>query len=138
LVYAYELLFQAKIESADAELKRESDIEIAQLGKEAEKARAAIAQSEAETGNANEAAAKANERTVELKLALEEEIAARQPRHINPQQYAQLQAALTKIADKGEITLSWKLFDEEAERFGRQILQELIDSGFVERSPRSV
>jgi hypothetical protein len=131
-----ELLFQTAIESADAKLKRESDIEISQLRKEAEKARVAIAQSEAETATANEAAAKANERTVELKLALEKEIAARQPRHINPQQYAQLQAALTKIADKGEITVSWKLFDEEAERFGQQILQALIDSGFVAKEVR--
>jgi hypothetical protein len=35
-----ELLFQTKIESVDAELKRESDIKIAQLGKEAEELRA--------------------------------------------------------------------------------------------------
>jgi ABC-type multidrug transport system fused ATPase/permease subunit len=134
-----EFIFGSRANNAAAQLQQASDEKIGGLIKEttrlslvAETARAAIAQSEAETANANETAAKANERTVELKLALEKEIAARQGRQINPQQHAQLQAALTNIADKGEITVSWKLFDEEAERFGKQILQTLIDSGFVD------
>jgi hypothetical protein len=138
-----EFIFGSRANSAAAQLQQASDEKISGLSKEttrlssvAETARAAIAQSEAETANANETAAKANERTVELKLALEKEIAARQARQINPQQHAQLQAALTKIADKGEITVSWKLFDEEAERFGKQILQTLNDSGFVAKEVR--
>jgi hypothetical protein len=77
---------------------------------------------ETEISKANETAAKANERAAELKLALEREIAARQPRRINPQQRESLLNSLSKIAEKGAIAVSWKLFDEEAEEFGKQIL----------------
>ncbi len=111
-------------------------VEASRLAAEAESSKASIARAESETAKANEAAAKANERTAELKLVLEKEIAARQPRRINPQQRMSLLAALSKIADKGAITVSWKLFDEEAEGFGKQILQVSIDSGFPAKEVR--
>jgi hypothetical protein len=102
-----------------------------------------IARLHLETAQANERAANleketatANERSAELKLALEKEIAARQPRLINPQQRMQLVAALTKIISKGGITVTWKLFDEEAEIFGTQILEALKESGFDAKEMR--
>jgi hypothetical protein len=138
-----EYVFGSRAGIAAAQLQQASDEKISGLTKEtmrlssvAESARAAIAKSEAETASANEMAAKANERTAELKIALEKEIAARQPRQINPQQRVQLVDALSKIAVKGEITVSSKLFDEEAERFGKQILETLIDSGFPAKEIR--
>jgi len=65
-----------------------------------------------------------------MRADLEKEIAARQARLINPQQRVRLVAALTKITPKGELTVTWKLFDEEAERFGKQILEALNEAGF--------
>jgi hypothetical protein len=65
-----------------------------------------------------------------MRADLEKEIAARQPRLINPEQRVQLVAALTKINLKGKLTVTWKLFDEEAERFGKQILESLNEAGF--------
>ncbi|HXW70958.1 MAG TPA: hypothetical protein VEK34_05915 [Methylocella sp.] len=91
---------------------------------------------ETEIAKANEIAAKANERAAELKLALEREVAARQPRRINQQQRDSLFNSLSKISEKGAIVVSSKLFDEEAERFGKQILQVLSDSGFVAKEVR--
>jgi hypothetical protein len=83
-----------------------------------------------ETAKANEVAAKANERTAELKLALEKEVAARQPRTISAQQHDQIVEYLKNTNPKGPITVVWKLFDEEAEKFGRQVIAALKDSGF--------
>jgi hypothetical protein len=138
-----EYVFGSRAGIAAAQLQQASDEKINGLTKEtmrlssvAESARAAIAKSEAETASANEMAAKANEHTAELKIALEREIAARQPRQINTQQRAQLVDALSKVSIKGEITVSWKLFDEEAEAFGKQILQALMDSGFPAKEVR--
>jgi hypothetical protein len=101
------------------------------LEKEAEQAREGIATANAETARANESAAKANERTAELKLALEREIAARQPRTITPEQHSQIVAYLNNVsAPKGEIIVLWKLFDEEAEKFAKQVIAVLKDAGF--------
>ncbi len=97
-------------------------------------AEAEAAKSEIATANAE--AAKANERSAELKLALEKEIAARQPRHVNQQKLPQLIANLAKITNKGAITVTWKLFDEEAERFGKEILSALKEGGFDAKEAR--
>jgi hypothetical protein len=85
---------------------------------------------QAEAAKANAETAKANERTAELKLALEKEIAARQPRTISPNQHAQLVAYLKTAEPKGNVVVVWKLFDEEAEKFGKQVLSVLVDAGF--------
>ena len=101
----------------------------APLSKQVERAR------ELQLANANTEAAKANERAAELKLALKKEIAAREPRQIKPEQRTKLVAALATIP-KNEVTVSWKLFDEEAERFGKQLLGTLRDSGFDAKEVR--
>src|SRR5262249_33888417 len=79
---------------------------------------------------ANEAAAKANERAAELKLALEREVAARQPRTINPEQRAQIVSFISRASPKTEVIVLWKAFDEEAEKFGKQVLEVLVAAGF--------
>jgi hypothetical protein len=98
-------------------------LETAQANRDAETARREVATAQAET-------AKANERTAEIKLALEREIAARQPRTITPEQHAKIVEYLKSANPKGPITVVWKLFDEEAEKFARQIIAVLKDSGF--------
>jgi hypothetical protein len=89
-----------------------------------------VTNANAETAKANETAAKANERAAELKLALEREIAARQPRTINPVQHTQIVKFLQTVAPKGAVIVVWKLFDEEAEQFGKQVIAVLKDGGF--------
>jgi hypothetical protein len=37
---------------------------------------------------------------------------------------------LANAAPKGEIIVLWKMFDEEAEKFGKQVLAVLKDAGF--------
>jgi hypothetical protein len=105
-----ELLFQTRIESVDAELKRESDTKIAQLGKEADKARAAIAQSEAETAKANEAAAKANEQAADLekqatnlRIELEKERTSTSARSLTKEQFDAIQEIKGNVTDVGII-----------------------------------
>jgi hypothetical protein len=118
-------------------VQQDADRRITEAQTRGDEARADAAKANQRASEAAERAASleketalANERAAELKLALEKEIAARQPRLINPQQRVQLVAALTKIIPKGQITVTWKLFDEEAERFGKQILEALNESGF--------
>src|SRR5271169_6317657 len=65
-----------------------------------------------------------------MRADLEKEVASRQPRLIDPQQRVRLVAALTNIIPKGELTVTWKLFDEEAQRFGKQILEALNEARF--------
>ena len=72
-----ELFFQTKIKSVDAKLKRESDIEIAQLKKEEEEARAAIAEATARAAEANRIAE--GERLARVKIE-----ARLAPRSISP------------------------------------------------------
>jgi hypothetical protein len=110
--------------------RRHSAERIEELQSEAVKASAAIAESDAKTAQANENAAKANERTAELKLALEREIAARQPRTITPEQHAAVVQFLANAGQKGDLIVVWKVFDEEAERFGKQVISVLADAGF--------
>jgi hypothetical protein len=69
-------------------------------------------------------------------LALEREIAARQPRHISPQQHANLVAALVKISDKSEIAITAKLFDEEAVGFAKELLSSFKEAGFEAKDVR--
>ena len=71
-----------------------------------------------------------------MRADLDKEIAANQPRQITPQQRVQLVNALSKITPKGELTVTWKLFDEEAERFGKQILEALNQAGFDAKEVR--
>ncbi|MFZ1964848.1 MAG: hypothetical protein WAU78_15520 [Roseiarcus sp.] len=93
------------------------------------------ANANAETAKATESAAKANERAAELQLALEREIAARQPRHITAEQRTAILDFLRDKEPKGEVFVAWKLFDEEAGQFGRQILAVLKDSGYDAKEP---
>jgi hypothetical protein len=90
-----------------------------------------------ETAQANERAANleketavANARSAELKLALEREIAARQPRRISPEQHARLVSVLAQITNKGELSIAAKLFDEEAQAYEKQIFEALKEAGF--------
>lgn len=53
-----------------------------------------------------------------------------QPRLITEPQRLQLVAALPQITPKSKITVTWKLFDNEAKQFGRQILAALNKAGF--------
>jgi hypothetical protein len=122
--------FQKKIDAARELQLAQLTKEASKLSADAESARAAIAKSEAETARANEIAAKANERTAELKLALEREVAARQPRTISPEQRVAIQQYLQNISPKEEIVVVWKLWDEEAEQFGKLIISALKDAGF--------
>lgn len=101
--------------------------ETAALTADAERSRAAIAMADAE-------AATANERAAELKLALEKEIVATQPRKITPEQHAQLVDELSKIEPKGAISVTWKMFDEEASAFGKQLLGCFQEAGFDARA----
>ncbi|MGA8611847.1 MAG: hypothetical protein WB760_09055 [Xanthobacteraceae bacterium] len=84
---------------------------------------------EKEAAQATESAAKANERAAELQLSLEREIAARQPRMITP---AQKQAIidLSRTQPKGPVTVVWKMFDEEAQRFAKQLIDALAAAGY--------
>jgi hypothetical protein len=114
--------------------------EAARLSSEAATARGDIAKANAETAKANEVAAKANERAAELKLALEKEVAARQPRRITDAQRAKIVEILKPVAEKGPVSVSWKLFDEEAVQFGQDVLAALQAAGFdakEERGPMS-
>lgn len=104
------------------------------------KAHEAIAQANAQIAIANEGAAKANERAAELKLALEKEVAARQPRRITDAQRAKIVEILRVVKERGPISVSWKLFDEEAVQFGQDVLATLKAAGFdakEERGPMS-
>jgi hypothetical protein len=111
-------------------VQQDADRRIAEARTSGDEARADAAKANQRASEAAERAAsleketaQANERAAELKLALEKEIAARQPRQIEKQRLPALREALTKIPNKGEITITWKLFDEEAERFGKQLLE---------------
>src|ERR1700736_1404367 len=110
--------------------RQESSERIEGLQSESEKARAAIAESDAKTATANESAARANERTSELKLPWQRKIAARQPRTISAEQNVQIVEYLKTASPKGLISVMWKLFDEEAEKFGKQVISVLRDAGF--------
>ncbi len=135
LVVGLSTWFVVKLQRAEIE---RSQIELEQYKAEAgEKIAAADAAGKAalaDAAKANVETAKANERTAELKLALEREIAARQPRTISPSQHAQMVEYLKTAEWKGEVIVVWKLFDEEAEKFGKQVLSVLSDSGFKAKS----
>jgi hypothetical protein len=105
-------------------------VEAARLSAEADSARAAIANANTETAKANESAARANERAAQLKLTLEQEIAARQPRNITADEHARMVAYLQTARPKGAIVVIWKIFDEEAEQFAKKIIAVLKDAGF--------
>lgn len=111
-------------------LQRRHDEEMGRLHLETAKIEERSAQLEREAAQATENAARANERAAELKLALEREIAARQPRKITPEQHAAVVEFLRNTSPKGEIVVVWKLFDEEAEHFARQVISVLNDAGF--------
>ena len=118
---------------ADSDAKITSAREEARVAveKTAAESSSKIAEARAETEKAIADTAKANERTAELKLALEREITARMPRTIAPE----LKAAIVTIlkadsAPKGRIVVVWKLFDEEAERFAKQVIEVLNEAGF--------
>jgi hypothetical protein len=53
-----------------------------------------------------------------------------QPRTITPEQRAKIIAFLAPITPKGEVVVIWKLYDEEAEQFGKQVISVLNDAGF--------
>jgi len=53
-----------------------------------------------------------------------------QPRTITPEQRARIIAYLAPVAPKGEVVVVWKLFDEEAWQFGKQVISVLNDAGF--------
>jgi len=78
---------------------------------------------------ANEAAAKANERAAELKIALEKEVSLRQPRNLNPTQRAQIIADLA-VAPKGKVYVIGSFFDAESTQFANQIADILKAAGF--------
>jgi hypothetical protein len=124
-------------------VQQDADRRIAEARTSGDEARADAAKANQRASEAAERAAsleketaQANERAAELKLALEKEIAARQPRQIEKQRLPALREALTKIPNKGEITITWKLFDEEAERFGKQLLEVIRESGFNAKEAR--
>ena len=110
--------------------RKHHDEEIAQLHLETARANRDAEAARKQVALAQEETAKANERTAELKLALEREIAARQPRTITPEQHAAIVKYLANANPKGEIIVVWKQFDEEAQKFGEQVLSVLKDSGF--------
>jgi hypothetical protein len=74
--------------------------------------------------------------TAKMRADLNKEIAATQPRLITPSERLQLIVALSKITSKGQITVTWKLFDNEAEQFGRQILEALDTARFDAKEVR--
>lgn len=116
---------EAKIAVAREEAKtavERAQVDIANANKAIEQARAEAAQAVADT-------AKANERTAELKLALEKEIAARQPRQISPLQRAQIIEYL-KNEPKGRVLVVSKMWDEEAEQFAKSLVAVLKDAGY--------
>jgi hypothetical protein len=127
---AGEFIFGSRASTAASQLQQASDQKIAGLTKDTAQLSKDIAGSVANAAKANEAAAKANERAAELKLALKKEVAARQPRTISAQEHDQIVEYLKNANPKGPITAVWKLFDEEAEKFGRQVIVVLKDSGF--------
>jgi hypothetical protein len=114
----------AKISIARAEAR--ADVEKAAI-----EANSKIEEAKADTAKAVAETAKANERTAELKLALEREIAERQPRTISANQHAAIVQYLRNVSPKGEIVVGWKLFDEEAEQFAKQIIFALNEAGFA-------
>lgn len=81
-------------------LQRRHDEEMGRLHLETAKIEERSAQLEREAAQATENAARANERAAELKLALEREIAARQPRKITPEQHAAVVEFLRKYLPK--------------------------------------
>lgn len=117
----------AALETQTEQAKAELGVAQANIAK----ANAQIATASTEAEKAIAETAKANERTAELKLALEREIAERQPRTIDPKAKATIVALLKgDRAPKGRIVVLWKLFDEEAEQFAKQIIDVLKESGF--------
>jgi hypothetical protein len=98
---------------------------------ESDKANAALEVAKGDIAKANAEAARANERSAELKLALEREVAARQPRTISKEQHDGIVRYLGNASPKGEVIVLWKIFDEEAEKFGKQVLDVLNDAGFA-------
>ena len=71
------------------------------------------------------------ETEVELKLALEREIAARQPRTITPEQHRTLVRLLTPTSNKGRVVVKPNFVDMEATPFANQITQALTEAGFT-------
>jgi hypothetical protein len=107
----------AELESETAKAKADLEkahVDIANTNKAIAEAQTTAAQAVAET-------AKANERTAELKLALEREIAARQPRTISIENKIRIVRYLESATPKGSVIVIWKIFDEEAKNFGKQI-----------------
>jgi hypothetical protein len=102
--------------------KNQHDDDMARLHLETSKANA-------ETAKANEAAARANERAAELKLELDKEVAARQPRHLTPEQKATVVEAL-RNSPKGKVFVVSSFFDAEARQFGAEIEDALRASGY--------
>jgi hypothetical protein len=112
---------EAQTAAAKADLGR-AQADIANANKAIEQARADTARAVAET-------ARANERTADLKLELEREIAARQPRKITPEQHTRIVEMLRPEA-KGAVVVIWKAFSEEPERFAKAVESVLRDAGY--------
>jgi len=110
--------------------RQESSERIEGLQSESEKARAAIAESDAKTATANENAAKANERAAQLELALEKERAARLPRALRREQRSALINFLTP-ALKGRVIVKPNFVDMEATQYANQITAALTEAGFT-------
>jgi hypothetical protein len=114
---AGELFFQTKIESADAELKRQSDTNIAEAQKEA--------------ARASERAADANERSKVLEndaaklkaanLALEKQIS---PRDLSPDQRVNIGKSIEGFSGK-KVTVTSYASDVESLRLGKEIIESL-------------
>jgi hypothetical protein len=84
----------------------------------------------AEATNAIAETARANERTAELRLALDREIAARQPRTITVEQHDAIVAMLKpERIYKGRVLIN-STFDGEAWQFAEKISNVLKEAGF--------
>jgi hypothetical protein len=109
-----------------ASAREEARVEIEKTRSEANKA---VAEAQVDITRATAETAKANERTAELKLALEKEIAARKPRTITPEQRARI-VEMLRTEPRGSVVVVWKAFDEEAERFAKAVVSVLKDAGY--------
>jgi hypothetical protein len=111
------------------------DEDVARLQHDTAQANERAAQLGREAAEATKTAALANERAAELKLALEREIAARQPRRITSAQQSQIVDTLRQAA-KGPVSVTWKLFDEEATQYGKDVEAALKAAGYDVKEER--
>jgi hypothetical protein len=87
------------------------------------------AESAERTSIANAEAARANQRAAELQMALQREIAARQPRTLSQEQHSLLVKGL-QAAPKGRVIVKPNFMDMEATPFANQISRALAEAGF--------